>query len=414
MKHEIIYERGELFDVNMMITMSIRISGCPSEEEIVRAFSLAVGTNEILLSRIVIDNDGRAFYVDNDHPESFIRKADDSLDAIRQREEKKRFKLEKGEYIRAYYEVEEDRTTILFLMHHMAGDGMSLQYFIEDFMTFLAGEQKSFKEIRTAETGDALDVVSHGIIRHYNRKWNKHVFSFSDMDKAYDAYWKDRTSVIDRKVIEKEEMDKILDECRKAGVRYTAYITAWLIKESQRTMDIGYAMDYRQDKNRSMGNQASGFSIRYRYNSEKSLLDNARAIQKKIDKKIREHEKGSYILSFVAGFVPTLHDAVNLEHAGTFHDKVSFSLARLMGYIGTTKDYSITNLTVADIPVRYGDYEIEEMMFAGPVVSYGKIIFSIVSCNGKTVITKHVRKYCSASETVESTYGNVGAETEKE
>ena len=140
-----------------------------------------------------------------------------------------------------------------------------------------------------------------------------------------------------------------------------------------------------------MGNQASGFSITHKYDSTKSIWDNAQRIQKKIDVKVKAHEKGSYILSFVGKIKPTLYDAVNLEHTGVFHNKVSYRFAKLMGYIGKTKDYSITNLTVADIPTTYGDYEITRMLFAGPVVSYGKRIISVVTCNGNTVITKHER-----------------------
>ena len=391
MKYEIRYERGELFDVNMIVTIQIDITPAPSESMIREAFQKAVGVNEILQSRIVIEPDGSAFYVDCDAPKSFIRAADEDLDLIRQREEKKRFRIEEGEYIRAYYREEEDVCRIIFLMHHMAGDGKSLQYFIEDFMTFLAGGVKEFKGIRTAETKENLDPISRGIIRHYNRKWKGRTFSFEDMDRAYREYWKDKTTILRTEVIEKEEMDLVLTECRAHGVRYTSYLTAKLIKDEKGTMDIGYALDFRHDRNRSMGNQASGCSLRYRYNPSKSIYENALAIQKKLDRKLEDHKNGSYILSFVAGFTPTLHDAVNLEHAGFFHDKVSFSLAKLMGYIGKTKDYSITNLTASDIPVEYGEYVIDRMMFAGPVVSYGKRIISVVTCNGKTVITEHVR-----------------------
>ena len=160
MKHEIKYERGELFDVNMIIVFQIDIRGVPAEKEITDAFNKAVSVNEILLSRIIIENDGRAFYTDNSSPKSSIQKADTNFDAIRQREEKKRFRLEDGEFIRAYYKIEDGKTSILFLMHHMAGDGMSLEYFIEDFMVFLSGGSREFKKIRTAETKDNLDFIS--------------------------------------------------------------------------------------------------------------------------------------------------------------------------------------------------------------------------------------------------------------
>lgn len=63
-------------------------------------------------------------------------------------------------------------------------------------------------------------------------------------------------------------------------------------------------------------------------------------------------------------------------------------------YVGKTKDYSITNLMVADIPVKYGEYEIKNMMFVAPVVSYGKRIISVVTCNGRMVITRHEMREC--------------------
>lgn len=391
MKHEIIYERSELFDVNMVITIIIDILGKPSETELKEAFQKAVNVNEILLSKIVIESDGRAFYVDNDLPKSSIRMVDEELDIIRQREEKIRFQTEKGEFIRAFVKEDNNGMSILFLMNHMAGDGMSLEYFIEDFMTFLSGKSRDYKGIRTAETKENLDPISRGIIRYYNRRWEDKVFTFADMQKAYDDYWQNKTTVIETTIIEKTEMDKIQEECREAGVKFTSYLTAMLIKDESAKMAVGYAMNYRHDKNRSMGNQASGFSIKYKYDSSKSILENAGRIQKKLQKKIKAHEKGSYILSFVAGIKPTLYDAANLEHTGSFHNKVSHGMAKLMGYVGRTKDYSITNLTTVDIPVQYGKYEITRMLFAGPVVSYGKRIISVVTCNGKTVITRHER-----------------------
>lgn len=392
MKHELYYERDELFDVNMVITFKIDITGELAFNKLQEAFYKALNINEILLTKVVLDSDGKAYYSDNSDPKSCILFVDDELEVIRRREEKKRFRIEAGEYLRAFVKKNEHDTSILFMMHHLGGDGKSLLYFIEDFMTFLSGGTKNYKEIRTAETKEKLDVISRGILRCYNKRWKNHVFTFDDLDKAHVKYWKNRTSVIETEVIENEKMNEILEECHNAGVKFTAYLTARLIASSHRKMDIGYAVDYRHDGNRSMGNQASGISIKYKYDSSKTLIRNARKIQHKLDIKLKDHEKSSYILNFVGGISPTLRDAANLEHAKCFHNRVSYSMAKLMGYVGKTKDYSITNLAVADIPTKYGEYEIKQIMFIAPVVSYGKRIISVVTFNGKTVITRHERK----------------------
>lgn len=392
MKHKIFYEREELFDVNMLITMIVKVKGGPSDDELKSAFDGAVKVNGILNSKIVIEPDGSAYYVDNDAPRSSFNITQEDLIEVKKREEKIRFRLEDGEFIRAFARRDEDITSIMFLMHHMGGDGKSLVYFIEDFMSVLSGQSREYKEIRTAETVDSLDPISKTLLKHYNKGWNGQVFTFEDMDKAYESYWKDRTTDLQIEVIEKDEMTKILDECRAAGVKYTSYLTAMLIKDEKDTQDIGYATDYRHDGNRSMGNQASGVSVKHKYDPGKSLMDNALKIQKKLAVKLDNDAKASYILNFSSRVDPTLYDAVCLEHAGTFHDKTSYKLARLLGFKEKTKDYSITNLTVADIPVEYGRFTIDELLFAGPVVSYGKNIISVVTCNGKTVITRHSRK----------------------
>ena len=394
MIHEIYYERDELFDVNMIITFRIDITGRPTYDKVEQAFYKAIGINEILLTKVNIEADGRAFYSDNDESGSWIRLVDEDLKNIRQREEKKRFLIEKGEYLRVFVRENSGDTSILFMMHHLAGDGKSLLYFIEDFMTFLSGGTKEYKKIRTVETKENIDAISRSIVRYHNKKWNGKVFEFDDRAQSYQSYWSNKSSVIETKIIEEKELKDILNNCHEAGIKFTAYLTATLISEEKNKMHIGYAVDYRHDNNRSMGNQASGVSIKYKYVPSISLMENARRIQNKLDKKLKEHEKGSYVLSFVGGINPTLRDAVNLEHVGYYHNKVSYRLAKIMGYVGKIKDYSITNLTFADIPVKYGEYEIKNMMFVAPVVSYGKRIISVVTCNGRTVITRHEMREC--------------------
>ncbi|MBR5386086.1 MAG: hypothetical protein IK142_00730 [Clostridiales bacterium] len=389
MKHPVFYEREELFDVNMIITMIVTVNGPIPEDKMREAFAEAVRINEILNSRIAIEDDGSAFYADNDKPRSFIEVTDEDLDEVRKQQERVRFRIEEGEYVRAFAKRGEGKTTLLFMMHHIAGDGKSLLYFVEDYMAFFAQGERSVKKIRTAETVKKLDPISTAIVRRYNRKWNGHVFTIEDLDKAHEMYWKERTTYVETEVLEKEQMDAILDECRKSGVKYTAYLTASLIKDEKGVQDIGYATNYRHDGNRSMGNQASGISVKHKYDPAKSVYENARVIQKKFTRKYEADNKASYILNFMSIIKPTLVDAICLEHTGFYSDETSDKFARLLGFKGKTKDYSITNLTVADIPTEYGEFSIDQISFIGPVVSYGKNIISVITCNGKTVITRH-------------------------
>ena len=86
----------------------------------------------------------------------------------------------------------------------------------------------------------------------------------------------------------------------------------------------------------------------------------------------------------------TLKDALNLERAGYFSRKFSKRIAGLLGYGEKVKDLSITNLTRADIPLRYGEYTIEEIAFIPPIVSYAKNVIGIVTVGDIMNISGHV------------------------
>lgn len=55
-------ERGDLFDVNMMIAMQVKVRGKATETELTEAFRAAVEAFEILNCKVVIDDKGGAFY----------------------------------------------------------------------------------------------------------------------------------------------------------------------------------------------------------------------------------------------------------------------------------------------------------------------------------------------------------------
>lgn len=395
MRYMIETERSDLFDVSIVISMRVHIKGNVNEDGLRSAFEEATKAYEILGCRVVLEEDGTAYYENenfegqkegNPVTSSNSQKCrnnkiffeESSWRQILKREEKIRFKIEEGEFLKAFcYEMNEEGCSIIFLMHHLGGDGKSLVYFIESFMKALSGEKLEYSNIRLISAGPLDDKSQRDrlgplafVPKSYNKKWNKDErkksFNYSDMDKAYETYWKEHESTIDEYIIKPEKVNKMLGKCKEWNIGFTAYITTEFLRRLGRKADVGYAVDYRKDGNRCMSNQATGISIKYAYNYNKSFQENAIKVQKLMTKKLEDDQSKEFILPFMASFEPTLVDAINLEHAGSFRSKTSKSLATILGYGKKTKDMSVTNLTKLDIPEEYGEYKLDFFSFIPP------------------------------------------------
>ncbi len=393
MRYRIDTERVDLFDVNIVITMRVSLDNKVSFEDAKRAFDKAVSLHKVLNSKVVIEDSGEAFYVDNDEPQNSIAVTDLSLEELILENERKRFKVDKGEFIRAF--VSSDG--LVFMMHHLGGDGKSLLYFIETFMKCLSGEECEYLPFRSLGLSDLpkeskLPFYYELLSRSWNKKWQKEkkVFSFVDLDNAYSDFWKDRSTKIKLKRYSKDELGSLVKNAKNAGVSLTAYLITNLIKDTDAAMDVGLAVDGRPDGNRSMGNQATGISVKYRYDKRKSFEDNARAVFMAMRKKLDDTRARYLVLQFMGLLDPTLKDSLNLVHAGYFESKIASKVADLLGYGDKVKDISITNLTRADIPIDYGDLHIREIVFVPPVVSYAKNVFGIVTTGDVMTVARHI------------------------
>ena len=390
-------ERGDLFDVNMMIAMQVKVWGKASEAELTEAFRAAVEAFEILNCKVVIDQKGDAFYDNCREPMNCIFFRDFELEELIQEQERIRFRLEDGEFLRCFVFYENaSEMKLCFLMHHLGGDGKSLCYFIEAFMKSLSGEKCEYRRIQllnneTLPNTSKLSILASLVTKVYNRKWQKQhrIFSFDDMEAAYKSFWKSHKTTLENVVTESKELSQKLKECKANKIGFTSYTIAEMIQDIPQLQEIGLAVDGRQDGNRTMSNQATGIAVRYRYDKRKTLTENAAVIDRVIKKKLSDANYKYLVLRFMSAFEPTLVDAVNLEFAGYFHSKSTAKLAKILGYGQNTKDLSLTNLTKVDIPIDYGKYRLTDLIFVPPVVSYGKNIIGMVTVGGHLNTTYH-------------------------
>lgn len=393
MRHVIETERVDLFDVNIVITMRVLLDREIEFDRLKEAFDKACSVHEVLGSKVVLDASGEAYYEKADGQNNSFTKTDSNLLTIIKENQKKRFKIENGEFMRGFLSPD----GLVFMMHHLGGDGKSLLYFIETFMNCLEGKECEFVPFKnlTLENLPAESEVPFfykWLVKRWNKSWEKEkkIFDFSDMDREYESFWNNHETKIEIRRYEKEELTALLRKSKEAGVSLTAYVIADMIKDSDKANDIGLAVDGRTDANRSMGNQATGISVKYKYDPGKTVEENAKAVSRLMQKKLSDDRYRFFVLKFMGLIDPTLKDSLNLEHAGCFSGKTSAKVAELLGYGNTAKDISITNLTRVDIPLEYGDVKIEEIAFIPPIVSYAKNVYGMVTANDVMIVSRHI------------------------
>lgn len=142
-----------------------------------------------------------------------------------------------------------------------------------------------------------------------------------------------------------------------------------------------------------MSNQTSGIAIRHSYCKDKTFEDNLMKIHKKISSEMNDNRKKYFILPFMSSITPSLLDAVLLESQGCYSNKVSMKFAKSIGYLEKKyTDLGVTNLTVIDIPHKFNNFEIKDIYFIPPKISYEEEVIGIATFNNKLTIINHGMK----------------------
>ncbi len=165
------------------------------------------------------------------------------------------------------------------------------------------------------------------------------------------------------------------------------------LQKYQKKCEVGIPVSIRESKNEAMSNLVFGIRIKHLFDTEKTFDENAMQVDAKI--KSKSQSSSVFALQFLAELPMTLIDAVLLNTHDCYSDQLAKQTAKIMGYIGKTRDLGITNLTVIDIPVLYESYKIKNIIFVPPAVSYAHNIIGISTVNGKMTFSFHnmVRHY---------------------
>lgn len=393
---EILTERPNLFEPNVYIVMCVELTGEICLQQLTAAINEAYKANEATMSKIVL-NHGIAYYEKLSVSGCKTMVTDKNWIELVKENEKLPFAIDKGELVRTFIIPAETDTQIMIMAHHLAGDGKSIIYLIKDIMNALAQNPLTYKPLvllkRNSFEHIKLSLSAKLFIHYCKRKWKKSNFTWQDYYNLHNKYWETSCSDIHYETLSISKTEQIIERAKQIGCSVNSYLVTMFLQKYQRKCEVGIPVSIRDSKNEAMSNFTSGIRIYHLFNTEKTFAENAIQVDAKIKREIQK--KRLFVLKFLAELPMTLIDAVLLNTHDCYSDRLAKQTAKVMGYIGKIRDLGITNLTVIDIPVHYGNYKIENIIFVPPAVSYAQNIIGISTVNGKMTFSFHnmIRHY---------------------
>lgn len=404
-KMKIDKERTWIFSPVNNIVIKFDIKGIIAEEQLKKAIRDTVNQYDMLHQKIILDNEGNAYYQKAENFEPVIKSIEGDWKELAREQEKYPFAIDKGEFIRFFYHKTEAGMTVLIIAHHIAGDGISFTYFVQDIMRSLSGEKIEYKKLELYNMEKLprkarLRAPITWLINYMNRKWRKtgKKFDFADYYKMYDKYWNNRETLIYTCTLEDEVYDSIYRYSKENKITINSMVTTALIRASGELCDVGMAASIREKGFTGMGNYATGISVKYQYNEKKSFTENAGFVQKMIQDKLNDPAKQYFLLQFMRSIEPTLIDAVYFNSCSDYDNKTAETFSNMFGYNGNPKGISITNLTKLPIEMKYGNLVIEDFTFVPPLVLNAKRIIGIATLGDKMVLSLHLNNDEEAEE----------------
>lgn len=403
MKYRIEYERSHYFAPAINVAMLVNISGNPPEQELITAIKNAVNQHELLSSKIESDESGYGYYVpksdDQVHMEIVPVKSHEDWKEIIKSQAGTPFKLLEGDLVRFFILKATDKTQLLIIAHHLAGDGTAMLYLVRDIMNWLNSPLQATQPnpirllSRRDFPGDAkLGFLLRCMIKYLNKQWikEKKVFSIDEYEEMCKEFWKDRNTKILVSALENNQLNNLKVKSKENGVTINSAITTAFLKAASNEAEIGIAASIRPKGFEGMGNYASGISIKYRYDIRKNFWSNALKVQKLFSKKLSNNSKKYFLLNFLNELEPNLIDAAYFNAFMDFKSSAASKVSKMFGYKGNPKGVSISNLTKAPIPENYGGYNIESIILVPPLVPNAKRIIGVVTVGDRMTVAMQV------------------------
>lgn len=399
-------ERIYLFSPSANICVDAVIDSIIEENELRKAIDAAVNSHQILCSKVVMQSNGIAsFELCEGNREISLEKYSSSWQCVALAQELKAFHIDKGETIRFFYSYKEGKTEILVIAHHIVGDGLSFVLFMEDFLKSLNDCTLPFRPIQLLTYNDLpkhpkLNPIMRMIINRTNQKWKKNgkAFSLEAYEKIFDTYSNNNKTDILVKTINGEQLTQLLHFTHENGITVNSLLVTAFAAADSTSPNIGIAINVRPEKFKGMGNYATGISIKTAYDNRKTFIENAKAIDIAIGKKLKAPASKYFLYEFMNSISPSLIDSMYFSLAGLFENVISAEVSKMCGYVSNPTGTSITNLTNIKIEDNNNGYHYESLFFIPPYVPNVSRVIGASTYKNTLTLSTHFLQRCYENE----------------
>lgn len=314
---------------------------------------------------------------------------------------------------------------LILLCHHVLADGMSLVYLMRDLLQALGNPSQELSPLPAPEPislgNMPAEIKQSGIAKFFmkriNKKWQDSIVHFGqeDYQAITEAYWANYNHPLLLIELTEAETEQLIARCRAEGTSvnsalttaFSGAISAEIGEENYQPRTV-VAADLRdripQPPSESLGVYAGGLDLKFSYDHKIGFWENARLFHSKA--KPLYTNKNLFKEALTWSYLhPTLSEAMTFKKIGSLvppESPVSEKLAsfsqredvvqsilkreKLEDFESIFVGTAITNLTRLEIPTKYGELELERVIFkpggAFPLSNIHMLI-GAVTCAGK-------------------------------
>ncbi len=390
---EIKVERTHLFAPNISVIIKVEISGNPSDVEIKTAIKKSAKNSEALYQKIVIAQDGRAYF-EKAEPIINIISTQQKWTDIAAELFKTPFRIFEGELVRFFIIRQPDKLELMIAGHHLIADGLGYAYLLERILCTLNGQKTEYLPFQTVSVKgfpkkSKMRLVVRIYLQMLNRKWLRHkkIFNVSDYEQLTANYAQQYKGNVFEDRLSPIEVERLKVFAKKSRVTVNSVLATAFLKAYNKTALVGMPVSIREQGNKMVNNQASGLSITYQYDSSVSFAVNCQKVHTLIYDFLQKDSRKYFALRFSDMFDGSFLDSVCMGKYLDYQNPVTEKMMELMNYDDHPRDLGITNLTNVSIPAKYGKYEISNFGFVAPVVPYGVRVIAIATFENEMCIT---------------------------